>query len=203
GTADVRPIQLPGVTVAQFESFCMLLYDSLLPTFTMSEESWIAILALSHCFDMKVLHERAVYAIYTKPLSDYVARLLSVAERYNVEHKSRIPCLKAIVERTKYLTEEEIPQLSPAMISRIGRARELYIKKVASSPKSFPPLHVESLSIVRSVWEKKVIAECMDLHSDSSVLEAVLELGFESVFARGRQRLKGTGVFLILTASCF
>ncbi|KAI0318117.1 hypothetical protein OF83DRAFT_60228 [Amylostereum chailletii] len=158
GDSDGHPIHLAGVTIDEFKSLMKVIYRSHRPNFVLSQAEWIAVLSISHRFEFKAIHERAVQILRTPPSEHEVAPLLVAAEQYGVGFADIIDALKIVVERKTPLSEYELQGMSTGLISRIMKARETFrliptsafcarCSRVANSASH------DAVSIVHSTWD--------------------------------------------------
>lgn len=117
--------------------------------FHLQQSRWIALLSIAHRYEFQNVLKRAIREIYDRPPSERGPgdsdedlepddpMLISVAEKYDVPFEHVVPTLVALVMREEPLTEAEVTRLSPLTVSRLGRAREIFLCKTVSSPSSF------------------------------------------------------------------
>ncbi|KAI0280355.1 hypothetical protein BGY98DRAFT_328407 [Russula aff. rugulosa BPL654] len=100
GTSDANPIYLSGVTEFEFETLIRFFYKSIYDDFALSQESWIALLSITHRYEFLNVRERAILEIYgpfrarqkrweEQEIQQELQRhdyqlLISVAEKYDV-----------------------------------------------------------------------------------------------------------------------
>jgi hypothetical protein len=153
-----------------------LLY-SIYDGFTLSQESWIALLSITHRYEFLNVRERAIREIYgpfrarqkrwdsmsqerkeqeiQQELEQHDYQLLiSVAEKYDVPLGYIFPLLLPFVVRKQPLTEEEVLRFSALTVSRLAHAREDFR---GSRPRLFGA-HMESQGqgpeeIVYRIWQ--------------------------------------------------
>jgi len=120
----------------------MVLY-SIYDGFTLSQESWIALLSIAHRYEFLNVRERAVREIYgpfrarqegwedrtEQELQEELEQhdyqlLISVAEKYDVSLRDHFPLLLPFVVREQPLTEGEVLRFSALTVSRLAHARE-------------------------------------------------------------------------------
>ena len=119
----------------------------------MPTNNWVALLSIAHRFKFTDAESRARREVFlcTPPL-DHVRRL-SLAEKHSVPICFIIPALNDLVRRPQPLQTDELTDLSRDMISRLGIAREKYLRE---SQRMFAPeswLKQVASSVVKSVWE--------------------------------------------------
>jgi hypothetical protein len=117
--------------------------------FHLQQSRWIALLSIAHRYEFQNVLKRAIREIYDRPPSERGPgdsdedlepddpMLISVAEKYDVPFEHVVPTLVALVMREEPLTEAEVTRLSPLTVSRLGRAREIFLCKTVSGPSSF------------------------------------------------------------------
>ncbi|KAI0311390.1 hypothetical protein OF83DRAFT_763961 [Amylostereum chailletii] len=174
GSSDAHPIQLPGVTVQEFESLMKVFYHSHKPDFRLEYSEWLAVLSIAHRLDFSTVHARAVKHLRFPSSKVDVVPFLVAAERYGVDYGDFVDALVMVVERKASLSESELEQMSSKLICRIVRARERYKSVVgrcgycnrasptpshtpsprpeAPSLSPSPPPPSTAMSIVLSTW---------------------------------------------------
>ena len=106
--------------------------------FDLPESSWITLLSVAHRYEFLNIYKRAIYELFDRPASGRqssgsasvpsYAKLISVAEKYDVPFQHVLPSIVALVTRREPLMEVEVVHLSTLTICRLGRAREDYIR---------------------------------------------------------------------------
>lgn len=171
GNANDHIIHLDGVTVLEFESLLTFFYEgygkvplhlrlSLLTVFRSSwQESfsmpigkWVALLAITHRFRFTEAENRARREVFERSISlDPVAKI-SLAEKHSVPTTFIIPTLEELVRRPEPLLEKEIAYLSGEMVSRLGVAREKYVRQSSRMSASVTWLKRVAHDIVKQLW---------------------------------------------------
>ncbi|THH19335.1 hypothetical protein EW146_g1806 [Bondarzewia mesenterica] len=128
GSLDSKPISLPGVTILEFESLLKFFHQSMLDNFSMPVESWVALLSISHRFDIANICTRAIEMVFseTSPL-DAVEQTV-IATKFDIPAHHLFHAAKELIERSHPLDVQEIDQMSSDMIFRISTGREEYIR---------------------------------------------------------------------------
>ena len=141
----------------------MLSY-SIYDDFALSQESWIALLSITHRYEFLNVRERAILEIYgpfrarqkrweEQEIQQELQRhdyqlLISVAEKYNVPIRDLVPLLLPFVVRQQPLTEGEVLGFSALTASRLAHAREVYLREQRA--KFGVP---DAKDIVYRIWE--------------------------------------------------
>jgi hypothetical protein len=116
--------------------------------FTLSQESWVALLSIAHRYEFLNVRVRAIREIYYNPFRARLNRwismgkerreqeiqqeleqhdyqlLISVAEKYDVPSVNIVPLVLPFVVREQPLTEGEIMGFSALTVSKLAHARE-------------------------------------------------------------------------------
>jgi hypothetical protein len=165
------PVATGGVLrVSPTVSLCSI-YDD----FTLSQESWIALLSIAHRYEFLNVRERAIREIYGPFLArqkrwdsmtnterkeqemqqalqrhDYQL-LISVAEKYDVQLGYIVPLLLHFVVREQPMTEGEVLRFSALTVSRLAHAREDVQRERASPGRrvTFP----DAKEILYRIWQ--------------------------------------------------
>ena len=166
-------INAVATRVCVFATFfpTVLLY-SIYDDFTLSQESWVALLSIAHRYEFLNVRERAIREIYgpfqarQKGWSSILLRstieqkmqrelqqhdyqlLISVAEKYDVLLRDVVPLLLPFVLREQPLTEGEVLRFSALTVSRLAHAREDY--RARRPPLGGPP---DLEEIIYRIWE--------------------------------------------------
>lgn len=140
--------------------------------FTLSQESWVALLSIAHRYEFLDVRERAIREIYgpfrarlkrwdsmtrerreqeiQQELQQHDYQLLiSVAEKFDVLTHDVVPLLLPFVVRERPLTEREILRFSPLTISRLAHAREDFLRERGSRMRALPP---DPEEIIYKIW---------------------------------------------------
>ena len=132
--------------------------------FDLPESSWITLLSIAHRYEFLNIYKRAIYELFDRPASGRqssgsasgpsYAKLISVAEKYDVPFQHVLPSIVALVTRSEPLIEVEVVHLSMLTICRLGRAREEYIRTTVRHSRS---LNLDGKvmvvkDIVRNIW---------------------------------------------------
>jgi len=144
--------------------------------FSLPRTSWVALLSITHRYEIPNVHEQATYEIFHNSSKEYksdpklVQLLISVVEKYDVSRAHLFPWLVALVGREKPLKEDEIAHFSALTMSRIAHAREDCARRARSESSKFDPNDVQN--IVRKIWRitEKMLDEIVadsDSNSDS------------------------------------
>jgi hypothetical protein len=115
---------------------------------------WVALLAISHRFKFAEVEFRARREVFQGTgtyLLDPVTQV-SIAEKHVVPTTFIVPALEDIVRRPDPLQENEVVNLSGEMVSRIGVARERYVRESSRMFASEAWLKRIAHDIVKSVW---------------------------------------------------
>jgi hypothetical protein len=148
---------------------------SIYDDFTLSQESWIALLSIAHRYEFLNVRERAIREIYgpfrarqkrwdsmtnterkeqemQQELQQHDYQLLiSVAEKYDIPLRYIVPLLLPFVVREQPMTEEEVLRFSALTVSRLAHAREDFQRERGSQGwrVTFP----DAKEIVYRIWQ--------------------------------------------------
>lgn len=176
GTSDANPIYLSGVTELEFETLLRFFYKSIYDDFTLSQESWIALLSIAHRYEFLNVRERAIREIYgpfrarqkrwdvmaTEKKEQKVQQelerhdyqlLISVAEKYDVLRRDVVPLLLLFVVREQPLTEGEVLGFSALTVSRLAHAREDFQRGRRLGGSMLGSTSLDPQEIVYRIWE--------------------------------------------------
>lgn len=113
---------------------------------------WVALLAIAHRFRFTEAENRARREVFERSISlDPVAKI-SLAEKHSVPTTFIIPTLEDLVRRPEPLLEKEIEYLSGEMVSRLGVAREKYVRQSSRMFASVTWLKRVAHDIVKQLW---------------------------------------------------
>ena len=142
----------------------MLSY-SIYDDFALSQESWIALLSITHRYEFLNVRERAILEIYgpfrarqkrweEQEIQQELQRhdyqlLISVAEKYNVPIRDLVPLLLPFVVREQPLTEGEVLGFSALTVSRLAHAREDFQRERRETMFKTP----DTKEIVYRIWQ--------------------------------------------------
>ena len=142
----------------------MLSY-SIYDDFALSQESWIALLSITHRYEFLNVRERAILEIYgpfrarkkrweEQEIQQELQRhdyqlLISVAEKYNVPIRDLVPLLLPFVVRQQPLTEGEVLGFSALTVSRLAHAREDFQRERRETIFKTP----DTKEIVYRIWQ--------------------------------------------------
>jgi hypothetical protein len=115
---------------------------------------WVALLAIAHRFKFAEVEFRARREVFQGTgtyLLDPVTQV-SLAEKHAVPTLFIVPALEDLVRRPEPLQEKEVGNLSGEMVSRIGVARERYVRESSRMFASEAWLKRIGHDIVTSVW---------------------------------------------------
>ena len=142
----------------------MLSY-SIYDDFALSQESWIALLSITHRYEFLNVRERAILEIYgpfrarqkrweEQEIQQELQRhdyqlLISVAEKYDVPIRDLVPLLLPFVVREQPLTEGEVLGFSALTVSRLAHAREDFQRERRGAMFKTP----DTKEIVYRIWQ--------------------------------------------------
>ena len=119
------------------------------------------LLSIAHRYEFLNIYNRAIYELFDRPASGRqisssvtdpsYAKLISVAEKYDVPFQHVLPSIVALVMRLESLTEVELVHLSTLTIYRLVRAREEYIRLTQALRRAFNHTG-EAKEIVCNIW---------------------------------------------------
>jgi hypothetical protein len=138
---------------------------SIYDDFALSQESWIALLSITHRYEFLNVRERAILEIYgpfrarqkrweEQEIQQELQRhdyqlLISVAEKYNVPIRDLVPLLLPFVVRQQPLTEGEVLGFSALTVSRLAHAREDFQRERRETMFKTP----DTKEIVYRIWQ--------------------------------------------------
>jgi len=164
------------VTELEFETLLRFFYKSIYDGFTLSQESWVALLSIAHRYEFLNVRERAIREIYgpfrvrqkrwdlmaaerkEQEIQQELQRhdyqlLISVAEKYDVLIRDVVPLLIPFVVREQPLTEGEVLGFSALTVSRLAHAREDFLRERASRRLALGSGPSDPEEIVYRIWE--------------------------------------------------
>ena len=115
--------------------------------------NWAALLSIAHRFKFTDAESRARREVFVciPPLDP--VKQVSLAEKHSVPTYFIIPALQDLVRRPQPLRQDELTDLSREMISRLGIAREKYVRESQSMFATEPWLKQVASNVVKSVWQ--------------------------------------------------
>jgi hypothetical protein len=130
-------------------------------SFSMPWKSWIALLSIGHRYEFTNVYERAIRELYNRSIEGEeqdASLLVSLWEKYDVPLYHVLPWLVDLVTRVKPLQEYEVVRLSALTVSRLGQAREMYLRK-ASRPSGNPLITMQEILQRRYNLGKEVLCK--------------------------------------------
>lgn len=128
GQSDSSPIDIPGVTKKEMESFLGFVYFGMHDENTFSLESWIALLSFSTRFICDKIRARSVREIESfQSQLDPVERVV-LAVRHNVPRWLN-GAYQELCQRTNTLSEEEGEKLGLSTVIKLMKARETLLSE--------------------------------------------------------------------------
>lgn len=118
-------------------------------------ESWAALLAITDRFKFTGIEARVRREVFEGTGSRILSPVkhISLAEKHAVPISFIIPALEDVVRHPEPLDEKEVVNLSGEMVSRIGVARERYVRESLRMFASETWLKRVAHDIVKSVWD--------------------------------------------------
>jgi len=132
-------IDLPGVTVREFEALLDFFYTETYNTSTRTPllEVWIDLLSVATRFDFQRVRERAIRGIDLHHESLDPIEQIFLAEKHDVPHWLR-QAYAALCQRVNPLEAWEIDKIGSDTIAKLWKAREAVRDPAAGSPGRSP-----------------------------------------------------------------